>query len=117
MSATTLNLTIEQGATFSQTIAVGNTYDGYTARAKLRSQFGPCGELLATFTCSAVSSGNVTLSLTAAQTALLLAPTWAQWDERSILIGVWDLELVSGATVVRARQGEVDLSLEATTDD
>ncbi len=117
MSATTLHLLIEQGATFSQTIAVatGSTYDAYTARAKLR-QTGFAGAVLAEFTCSAISSGSMTVSLTATQTGAILAPAWASADERAVPVGVWDLELVSGATVVRSRQGVVKLSLEATYD-
>lgn len=114
MPATILNLTLEQGATFSSTIAVGAGYDAYTARAKLRREFG--GEVLATFACTTVSGGNTTVSLTATETAALTSPTWARTDEREIAVGVWDLELVSGATVVRARQGTVKLSREATHD-
>ncbi len=117
MTASVLHLTIEQGATFSQAIAVsgGNTLDAYTARAKIRRR-GFLGCELVAFTCSAISSGNMTLSLTADQTAMLLAPAWAEVDQRLVDIGVWDLELVSGATVIRSRQGTVKLSREATYD-
>ncbi len=119
MTASTLHLTVEQGATFSQTIAVtsgaATTYDAYTARAKLR-QCGFRGAVLAEFTCSAIAAGSMTISLTAAQTALLVAPVWARVDDRSVQVGVWDLELVSGSTVVRSREGVVKLSREATYD-
>ncbi len=78
--ATKLNLSIDQGATFSQTIAVGSTYSGYTVRGKLR-QTGFLGALLADLTCTAVSvGGDTTISLTAAQTA---APSSARVRARS----------------------------------
>lgn len=112
MSATALNITIEQGATFSQVIAVGGTYDGDTARATMRRTFG--GEKLADLTCSAISAGNVTISLTAVETAALTVMDGTP-TEREIVIGVWDLEAVDGASVVRLRQGKVILSREATT--
>ncbi len=54
MSASTLNLVIEQGATFTQAVSVGAAYNGYTARAALRRSFG--GALLATFTATTVAS-------------------------------------------------------------
>jgi hypothetical protein len=115
--ATKLNLTIDQGATFSQTIAVGVSYSGYTVRGKIR-QAGFLGATLAEFTCTAVSvGGDTTISLTAAQTAALCAPTWSAADERLVDLGVYDLELVSGATVVRSREGIAKLSREATYDD
>jgi hypothetical protein len=125
MPASTLNLLLEQGATFSQTIAVGVSYAGYTARAKVRRASYLCaggyagfyGDVLVEFTCAAVTmGGDCVIGLTADQTALLLAPPWVTQDEREVLLGVWDLELVSGATVIRSRQGVVKLSREATYD-
>jgi len=113
MAATRLDITIEQGATFSQTIAVGEAYDGYTARASIRTAFG--GSRVVDLSCTTVASGNTTISLTAAQAALLTAPAYARADEREVKIGEWDLELVSGETVVRSRYGEANLSREATT--
>jgi hypothetical protein len=117
MSATTLNLTLEQGATFSQTIAVASdtSLDAYTARARVRRR-GFRGCLVVDLTCSAILNGSLTVSLTAAQTAALIPPTWAEVDQRLIDLGVWDLELVSGSTVVRSREGVVKLSREATYD-
>jgi len=110
--ATVLNLTIEQGATFTQAVAVGAAYDGYTARAALRSGFG--GALLATYTATTVASGSTTLGLAAAITAALTPPTWAD-ASREITLGVYELELVSpdGLIVVRARQGSATLSRKA----
>jgi hypothetical protein len=112
VTATNLNLTIEQGATFSQTIAVGSGYNGHTARGTLRRSFG--GDILAELTCSAISAGNVTVSLTAAQTRDLTA-IGALPSEREVVIGAWDLEADNAGAVARLRQGKVILSREATT--
>ncbi len=112
MPATTLDLTIEQGATFSQVIALGAaTWDGQTVTAKIRSAFG--GNVLATLT-GVIASGNLTLSLTAAETAALVAPAFARADEREVLLGYYDAESASGGVVTRHRQGKVTLSREVT---
>jgi hypothetical protein len=115
MTASNLNLTIEQGATFSQVVAVGEAYNGLSPRGTIRRSFG--GDSLASLTCSAVAAGNTTISLTAAQTAAL-QPLSALPSERDVVIGVWDLETpTADATpvVTRHRQGKVILSREAST--
>ena len=59
MPATTLDLIIEQGVTFSQAIALGaSTWDGQAVTAQIRSTFG--GALLGTFTGVIASSRLVT---------------------------------------------------------
>lgn len=113
MPASALNLTIEQGATFSQVVNLGTTYTGLTPTAMVRQSFG--GNLLATFTCTAVdASGNTTISLSATITAALQVNGLSPAD-REVLLGVWDLETSNAGTVVRHRQGKVILSREATT--
>lgn len=112
MAATALNITIEQGATFSQVINLGVTYTGLTPTGMLKRQFQ--GDKLADLTCTAVDgSGNTTISLTAIATAAL-QPIGALPSEREVAIGVWDLETSNAGTVVRHRQGKVILSREAT---
>lgn len=112
MTATNLNLTIEQGATFSQVINIGAALVGVTPTASIRDKFG--GTKLADLTCSAVTAGgDTTISLTATVTAGLSAPN-ALPSERDAVIGVWDMETLVTATVVRHRQGKVILSREAT---
>lgn len=125
MTAATLNLEIEQGATFSQVVAAGVSYAGQQPRAQLRRSFadapgGPLGDgqlsalLLADFAATVVDSGgNTTISLTATQTALLRAPRWTRSDERKVPIGVWELVMVSGDTITRTHQGDVKLSRQA----
>lgn len=113
MPASALNLTIEQGATFSQVVNVGVTYVGLTPTGQLRRSFG--GDLLVPLSCTAVDgSGNTTISLTAVQTGSLQAID-ALPSEREVVIGVWDLETSNAGAVVRHRQGKVILSREAST--
>jgi hypothetical protein len=110
--STPLNITIEQGATFSQAVDVGASFNGLTPRGTLRRAFG--GVKLADLTCTAVSGGNTTISLTAVQTAAL-TDLGERPDQREAIVGVWDLETESAGTVVRHRHGQVILSREATT--
>lgn len=113
MPATALNLTIEQGATFSQVINIGTTYTGLTPTGQIRRSFQ--GDLLTALTFTAVDgSGNTTVSLTATATASL-QPIDALPSERDALIGIWDMETSNAGTVVRHRQGKVILSREAST--
>lgn len=110
--ATNLNLTIEQGATFSVDVNVGTTYNGRTPTAKIRNRFG--GTLLATPSCTAVSAGVTTVSLTAAQTAALTAPASARDDERDVVIGYWEMIDTNAGVVTRQRQGTVTLSRQVS---
>jgi len=110
--ATQLDIVIEQGATFSKPLTVGVAYNGYSVRATWRKYFG--GQILAQFTCPDVSAGATSLGLTAAQTSEIYRPAWAGALDRSIKYGVYDVELISGATVVRSHQGTVYLSAEAS---
>jgi hypothetical protein len=112
MPAGTFNLTgfnrIEQGATLSFTVTVttsaGAVYPltGATAAAILRENTSATTHW--DFTCSvAESTGVITVSMTAAETAAI-----------TITDGVWDLELTEGATVTRLVQGVVEISHEVT---
>ncbi len=108
MAATNLDLTIEQGATFSQAIALGaSTWNGQAATAQIRSKFD--GGKLVDIT-AAIATDTLTLSLTAVQTAALVAPAYARADEQTVLIGYYDVESISGDVVTRHRQGRVYLS-------
>jgi hypothetical protein len=109
MPATAKNLTIEQGATFSQTLNLGaSTWDGQTATAKLYDRFN--GVLIATFTCSAITAQNVTISLTAAQTKALIVPAWVRNTERKFTYGYYELVAQNGAVISRLFEGVVLLS-------
>lgn len=109
MPATVQNLTIEQGATFAQTFALGAaTWDGQTATAKLYDKFG--GTLLTEFTCSAIAAQSLAISLTAEQTRELKVPAWVKNNERKFCYGYYDLTADNGVIITRLREGVVSLS-------
>ncbi|MET9909699.1 hypothetical protein ABZZ74_23340 [Streptomyces sp. NPDC006476] len=106
LSAGDWDLYIEQGATFSQTYTVtdpGFTWDGWTARAQIRSAPADSGELLL----------NLTPYLTVTGAAIRLAIP-ADQTENLTRNGVWDLEVVQGSIVVRLLEGKAIVSLEVT---
>lgn len=107
------NITIEQGATFSRTLVIRNPDDtlfnltGYTARMHIRREASSTSTMIELTTTNGRISlgganGQVTLSLSATETATI--------DRH----GVYDLELVSGATVHRLIRGAVNLIPEVT---
>jgi len=107
------NLTIDQGATFSSDVTVkdanGNAFDltGYTAEAKMAKGYSSTRtRTTMTTTINAdPTTGIVTLSLTATETASLDAP--ARY--------VYDLEITSGATVTRVIEGIINVRPNVTT--
>ncbi|MFI9244161.1 hypothetical protein ACIGXF_16585 [Streptomyces sp. NPDC053086] len=107
MSAGRWDLRIEQGATFMQTYTITDpadfTWDGWSARAQIRSAPADDGDLLLDLTPYLTVLGNaVRLAIPAAQTETLTRN------------GVWDLEMVNGTTVVRILQGRAVISPEVT---
>jgi hypothetical protein len=102
------DLVIEQGATFSQVFncAVEDpafTWDGFTARAQIRSEASASGDLLLDLTpyLEIVGGGDVEVD-GAAVTATLTRN------------GRWDLEMALGSGVVRLLQGRATVSPEVT---
>lgn len=106
MTAGVWDLVIEQGATFTQTYTVtdpGWTWDGWTARAQIRALPADQGTLLLDLTpYLTVAGADVQLAVPADVTQTLTRN------------GVWDLEMVNGATVIRLLQGRATVSLEVT---
>lgn len=106
------NLTIDQGATFSSDVTVkdanGNPFNltGYTAAAKMAKGYASTRTRTAMTTTIAAdaTSGVVTLSLTATQTAALDAERY-----------VYDLEITSGDTVTRVIEGLISVRPQVTT--
>ncbi|MET7687976.1 hypothetical protein ABZT06_08345 [Streptomyces sp. NPDC005483] len=102
------DLVIEQGATFSQVFdcTVDDpdfTWAGFTARAQIRSEASPSGDLLLDLTSYlAIVGGTVTLNIPAAVTATVTRN------------GRWDLELVLGSGVVRLLKGKAIIDPEVT---
>ena len=113
MAAGTLDLSIEQGATYNLVLtwridgtAVNLT--GYTARLQARVDVEDTETVLSLTSGAGITlggaAGTITLNQTATQTALLPAGTY-----------IYDLELVSGGGVVtRLVQGELIVSAEVT---
>jgi hypothetical protein len=106
LAAGDLNLYIEQGSTFVQTYTVtdpGFVWDGWSARAQIRTTAAANGELLLDLTpYLTVMGAAVRLAIPAAITQTL---------DRN---GAWDLEMYQGSTVVRILNGKVVVSLEVT---
>jgi hypothetical protein len=107
MSAGVYDITIEQKADFSLSLAFVNPTTGlpidislYTFKAEIRSCYG--GELITTFTVTIVSGigGTATMTLTELQTALLLGKNY-----------VYDLIVTTGAGLgaitTRYMQGKI----------
>ncbi len=104
------NFTIEQGTTFTTTVTVkqatGVAFNltGYTPRAQMRKSFYSTSKT--DFTAAvegAAANGQVTLSLTATQTAALT-------DGRY----VYDIEIDNGTTVYRVLEGMVTITPNVT---
>ncbi len=99
MTASRVDILLEQGGTFSITVdlvnANGTPWDltGYTAAAKVRALPTDAASLLAlTVTIGTpASNGSLTVSASAAQTAAL---------STTFQLGYWELDVTSGAGVV-----------------
>lgn len=113
MSAGTLNLTIEQGANFSQAVTVDTALNGRTPTGNIYDRFGGC--LLVALTASQVAAGSTTLTLTAAQAAALRAPAYIRNTERSCVIGYYELIDTNAGVITRLKQGDVTLSRQVST--
>ena len=123
MSAGSLNIAIEQGATWQRTLTITDdgvalNLTGYTARMEVRANVGNTGAPLidlpgaaGTLTLSGVT-GIITIVLPAATTKALVAPNMTPGFQP---YGVWSLELTDGSGVVtRLLEGAVTLSPEIT---
>jgi hypothetical protein len=108
------NINIKQGATFSKKIILyqtdGSTFDltGYTARMDIREKISSSSSMISLTTengrisITSPTEGIFYLLLTATETASLTTN------------GFYDIELISGSTVLCPLKGEVKLILEVT---
>jgi hypothetical protein len=114
MAATTYDLLIEQGATYSQSITykdngVAVNLTGYTARMQVRATLEAASALIELTTANrrialGGTAGTITLTISATDTAALTSGR-----------GVYDLELVSGSGIVtRLLQGVCTISRNVT---
>ena len=114
MAATTYDILIEQGATYSQVITykdngVAVNLQGYTARMQVRATIEAATALIELTTANerialGGAAGTITLTISAADTEALTAGR-----------GVYDLELISGSGIVtRLLQGVATISRNVT---
>jgi hypothetical protein len=114
MAATTYDILIEQGATFSQLVTykdngVAVNLTGYTARMQVRATLESASTLVELTTANSRialggTAGTITLTISATDTAALTSGR-----------GVYDLELVSGSGIVtRLLQGVATISRNVT---
>ena len=105
----TVNLVIDQGCTFEKVITAQNSTSGNvtisagTTAAKMRQSYHSSNNITALTT--AIAGSNVTISLTATQTAAVSSGNY-----------VYDVEYTqSGGTIVeRLAEGIITISSEAT---
>lgn len=105
-----LNVTIDQGATFERTIvykdSAGAVIDitGYTVRGQLRRDFDSEAKVDFTLSVSNAAVGEISWSLTDAQTSAMEAGKW-----------VYDIEVVTTASkVIRLLYGRATVTSEVT---
>src|SRR5690606_15217544 len=107
LSAGDWDLYIEQGATFLQRFTVDDdpafTWDGWTARSQIRSEASAAGDLLLDLTeYLTVDGPEIRIQIPASVTETLTRN------------GRWDLEGVTGSTVVRLLNGRAIIAPEVT---
>ena len=105
-----LDLTIEQGATFSRTITIKNasnvvvdiTNDTFAGQVRKRHQSGTV-EAVFTFTITDGANGEVTAVISATDTSAMDTGDF-----------VYDIEWTSGSTVTRLLEGVATVTPEVT---
>lgn len=123
MTAATITLEMEQGATFSKVWtcrdAAGAAIDlsAYTARMQVRATYASSAVLLDCSTANGKivlggAAGTIALTIPAADLAALTIPDSP--GKPPMLNAVFDLELVNGGTVIRLLQGPCNISREVT---
>ena len=106
--ATTNNLYIDQGTTYTANIQVFDStgaifnLTGYTANAQIRRNYAT-NTVSATFTACAAANGTVTLALSRDDTGNLKYGRY-----------VYDVEITSGNTTLRAAEGIVVVNPQVT---
>ncbi len=113
MAAGILDITIEQGATFSRTInytdSEGEPIDltGCTIAAQIRQSFSSSTAYAFTMTLTDAAEGEFTWVMSATNTALINATAKAKW--------VYDVEITYPSGIVeRILQGSCDVSQQVT---
>jgi hypothetical protein len=103
--ATTKNLVIDQGATFSANIQFLDnnknpiSLTGYSARSQMRRSYSSANATTFTANITNATTGNVSISLTSSQTANLIAGRY-----------IYDIEANIADTIVRIVEGIVTVN-------
>jgi len=100
------NLTVDQGSTFSASVDITDTEDnilvltGYTVAGQIRKTYDSSTAVNFSASVSNATQGEVTISLTPAQTNALIAGRY-----------VYDVEITSaGGTVTRVIEGQLEVT-------
>ena len=100
------NLTVDQGSTFSASIDITDTEDnilvltGYTVAGQIRKTYDSSTAVSFSASVSNASTGELTISLTTAQTNALVAGRY-----------VYDVEITSaGGPVTRVIEGQLEVT-------
>lgn len=107
--ATVRNIYIDQGTTFSLSVLVSDQNDDakdlteYTISAQMRKSYYSTTSTNFTATASSPTDGEITISLTAAQTTALKAGRY-----------VYDIEAASDEETIRVLEGIVVINPEVT---
>ena len=102
-------IVIEQGATFNTTINVEDTAGaainlyGYTANSMMRKSYYSTSATTITSTVTGTANGEVTLTVSATNTASLTPGRY-----------VYDVEIVDGSEVTRVLEGIITITPEVT---
>lgn len=103
------NLFIDQGTSFSTTITVeqadglGFDLTGYTARGQIRKTYSSTSYVAFTTSITTPANGEISLTLTAAQTAKIKAGRYQ-----------FDIEISNGTLVQRVIEGQVEINPRVT---
>ena len=105
------NLSVDQGATFTAEVAVSDTngdildLTGYTAEGQIRKTYTSSTSIAFTAAIESPASGNVNISLSAAQTGAMKPGRY-----------VYDVEITNdgGTTVTRILEGQVEVTPSVT---
>jgi hypothetical protein len=115
MTAGTYDITIEQGATYSQVFTwkdanrASINLTGYTARMQARESVDTASTFIA------LTTENSGIALGGAAGTITLAMTAAATSSLTVFSGFYDLELISGSGIVtRLLQGSLTVSPEVT---
>ena len=125
MSAGVLDITIEQGATFTRTLTLTNPDNsridltGHVFRGKVRKNLNDASALADfSFTLldqtNPTTKGQVTWTMSAATTAGLPIPASPQDAKRPLYKALYDVESEIGGVVTRWLEGAASISPEVT---